>query len=349
MDHDDPDVESPPDYAPISTVRARLPGPGFLAAIGWLVVLMVAQLILGVFGAVVVLVAGLESTLPLIALAVTGNLFVAALIVGCKYGDSAGDKLAIRSPGGLRLLCVFLLALPLLLVLGEAGIWFADACREVGIPNQLIEIWGHNEAIEAIGIMNPLTSTLSVIVFGALFPAVGEELLFRGFLGRGLVARWGTWKGVLLTSLLFGAMHIHPFHAVVAAFLGVILHTVYLWTRSLIAPMLLHGINNYAAIQIPVSAKHGQLPLAAEAHLPPLLVLTALLAVLAIAFLLYRSRVRWLRADGTAWSPGFATAETPRPSVGARPEARPIGMLMSAVVIWVYLLFALALCWEVFR
>ena len=124
----------------------------------------------------------------------------------------------------------------------------------------MIEIWGQNEIIEAIGQMNPVAGTISVIIFGALFPALGEELLFRGYIGRGLVARWGMGKGVLLTSLLFGAVHIHPLHAVVAAFLGVILHALYLWTRSLIVPMLLHGINNYAAIQIPVSAKHGQSP-----------------------------------------------------------------------------------------
>ena len=349
MNRDDPDVESPPDYAPISTVRARLPGPGFLAAVGWVAVLIVVQFVLGIALAIVALIAGVDVSLPIIAVAVTGNLIVAALIVGFAYGPAGREKLAVRSPGAARLLCVFALALPLLLIVGEASEWLADAARAVGVPNGLIEIWGQNEIIEAIGQMNPVAGTISVIIFGALFPALGEELLFRGYIGRGLVARWGMWKGVLLTSLLFGAVHIHPLHAVVAAFLGVILHALYLWTRSLIVPMLLHGINNYAAIQIPVSAKHGQLPLAAEAHLPPLLALTALLAVLGIGFLLYRSRVRWARADGTAWSPWFATAETPPPSVGARLQAHPIGILMSVVAIWLYLLFALALWLEVSR
>ena len=350
MDHDDPDEDlTPPDDGSEAKVRICPPGPGFLAAVGWVAVLIVVQVVLGVALAIAALIAGVDAGLPMIAVAVTGNLIVAALIVGFAYGASGREKLAVRSPGATRLLCVFALALPLLLVVGEASEWLADACRAVGVPNGLIEIWGQNEIIEAIGRMDPVAGTISVIIFGALFPALGEELLFRGYIGRGLVARWGVWKGILLTSLLFGAVHIHPLHAVVAAFLGVILHTVYLWTRSLIAPMLLHGINNYAAIQIPVSAKHGQLPLAAEAHLPPLLVLTALLAVLGIGFLLYRSRVRWALADGTDWSPGFATAETPPPSVGARPDARPIGLRMGVVVVWLYSLFGFVLWCELSR
>ncbi len=350
MDPDGSDAElTPPNDGPAAKVRVCPPGPGFLAAVGWVVVLMAVQLALGIALAIAALIAGADMSLPIIAVAVTGNLVVAALIVGFAYGPSGREKLAVRSPGAARLLCVFALAPPLLLVVGEASEWLADALRALGVPNGLIEIWGHNDAIDAIARMDPVAGTISVILFGALFPALGEELLFRGYLGRGLVARYGVWKGVLLTSLLFGAVHIHPFHAVLAAVLGVILHALYLWTRSLLAPMLLHGLNNYAAIQIPVSAQHGQLPLSDEAQLPPLLALTALLAVFAIGFLLYRSRVRWARTDGTAWSPGFATAETPRPSVGARPDARPIGILMGAVVIWVYLLFASALWWEVFR
>ena len=95
MNRDDPDVESPPDYAPISTVRARLPGPGFLAAVGWVAVLMVVQFVLGVALAIVALIAGVDVSLPIIAVAVTGNLIVAALIVGFAYGPAGREKLAV--------------------------------------------------------------------------------------------------------------------------------------------------------------------------------------------------------------------------------------------------------------
>jgi membrane protease YdiL (CAAX protease family) len=84
---------------------------------------------------------------------------------------------------------------------------------------------------------------LGVLIIG-VGPALGEELWCRGFLGRGLIANHGVIKGVLLSSLLFGIMHVEPRQVAYATVLGVILHCVYLWTRSLFMPMLLHFMNN---------------------------------------------------------------------------------------------------------
>ena len=57
---------------------------------------------------------------------------------------------------------------------------------------------------------------LALVLF-ALGPGIAEELMFRGFLGRGLVARHGLGVGVLLTSLLFGLVHLDPPHVVATA------------------------------------------------------------------------------------------------------------------------------------
>ena len=50
--------------------------------------------------------------------------------------------------------------------------------------------------------------------------------------------------GVLLTSLLFGLMHIEPRQVIYAPVMGILLHFVYLTTRSLLMPMLIHTLNN---------------------------------------------------------------------------------------------------------
>src|SRR5262245_47410153 len=50
---------------------------------------------------------------------------------------------------------------------------------------------------------------VGVLVVG-LAPGVSEELFCRGFLGRGLVGRYGPVTGVLLTSLCFGLLHVEP-------------------------------------------------------------------------------------------------------------------------------------------
>src|SRR5262249_59009304 len=112
-----------------------------------------------------------------------------------------------------------------------------------------------------------------------------------GFVGRGLVARYGPIRGVLLTSFLFGLMHVVPRQVAYAAVMGVILHFTYLTTRSLLIPMLLHFLNNS------LSVVATQLPslyiLNAEPErIPVLLYASALLLLGAVCLALYDSRAR---------------------------------------------------------
>ena len=83
-----------------------------------------------------------------------------------------------------------------------------------------------------------------LVVALALGPALAEELLFRGLIGRGLVARRGIVAGVLWTSLLFGAAHAFPPHMLATIPVGIFLHVAYLATGNLWVPILLHFFNN---------------------------------------------------------------------------------------------------------
>jgi membrane protease YdiL (CAAX protease family) len=78
----------------------------------------------------------------------------------------------------------------------------------------------------------------------ALGPGVVEELWCRGFLGRGLTARYGTIGGVLVTSTLFGLIHLDLSLLIPITLMGVFLHFVYLTSRSLGISILLHTMNN---------------------------------------------------------------------------------------------------------
>ena len=62
----------------------------------------------------------------------------------------------------------------------------------------------------------------------AVAPAICEELIFRGLIGRGLIARQGLFRGVVITSLLFAAVHMHPAHAFGVIPLGIAMHVIYL-------------------------------------------------------------------------------------------------------------------------
>jgi membrane protease YdiL (CAAX protease family) len=87
--------------------------------------------------------------------------------------------------------------------------------------------------------------SLLTVAVGA---AVAEELFCRGFLGRGLVGRHGVLLGVLLTSFIFGLLHANIPQGVFAFLGGCYIHAVYLKTRSLWVPILLHFLNNAFAV-----------------------------------------------------------------------------------------------------
>ncbi|MGW6131428.1 CPBP family intramembrane glutamic endopeptidase [Cellulomonas sp. NPDC055163] len=86
--------------------------------------------------------------------------------------------------------------------------------------------------------------------------AVTEELLFRGVLFRVVEERAGTWGALLLTSVLFGAVHLTNPHATVwgavaiAVEAGAMLGAAYVATRTLWLPIGLHFGWNAAAAGI---------------------------------------------------------------------------------------------------
>ena len=93
----------------------------------------------------------------------------------------------------------------------------------------------------------------------AILAPLGEEWLFRGLFFRSLrdgLARWMPLRrssaiGIALSSLLFAIMHIGDGQITQwpALFvMGVLLALTYEWTGSLLAPMLVHALNNTFAL-----------------------------------------------------------------------------------------------------
>jgi membrane protease YdiL (CAAX protease family) len=88
------------------------------------------------------------------------------------------------------------------------------------------------------------TSVLVMLGAVAVGPGIVEELWCRGFLGRGLCARYGLVWGIVLTSVLFSALHLSLEQCFVFVVMGAYLHFVYLVSRSIWVPILLHLLNN---------------------------------------------------------------------------------------------------------
>jgi uncharacterized protein len=71
-----------------------------------------------------------------------------------------------------------------------------------------------------------------------------EEFLFRGFLLPSLTRYVPVWAAIGISGLLFGIAHLSLSEIVPLTTLGIILGTVYVRTRNLLAPMLLHSLWN---------------------------------------------------------------------------------------------------------
>ncbi|MEM1058080.1 MAG: type II CAAX endopeptidase family protein [Verrucomicrobiota bacterium] len=85
---------------------------------------------------------------------------------------------------------------------------------------------------------------MGMLFVGVIFAPIMEEVLFRGLLQPMLKAALGLWPAVLLTSLIFAAIHFH-LPAFTALFvLAVIMSLAYEYTGSVMVCILIHMFFN---------------------------------------------------------------------------------------------------------
>ena len=184
-----------------------------------------------------------DAMLPGMVFGGVASLALGLLAIRLIVGKEWPRILALRRPSGSHL-ALALAGLPALMLLA-IGI---DGVAQRALP----AVFDYEGMYAMFG---KWSWPMGLAVIG-LLPGIAEELWFRGFFGRGLVGRHGVAAGVLLSSFLFGAMHLEPRQAACAMFLGVFLHLSYLASRSLAVPMTLHVLNNSIAI----SAQHVPRP-----------------------------------------------------------------------------------------
>lgn len=177
-------------------------------------------------------------------------------------------------------------------------------------------------------------------------PGVVEELWCRGFLGRGLVGRYGWPLGIALTSLFFGMLHMFPiWYVIVTGTMGVGLHLIYLATKSLWASMLLHALNNSISALVSIGVISGG---RMDRNLDANPLLAGLLAFGLLVFAgvaLGTGRARVVPIDPTlpAWEPPFPGVAHPPPGANGVVRAgrtSPVA-LMGAIACCIALVFLL--------
>jgi membrane protease YdiL (CAAX protease family) len=104
------------------------------------------------------------------------------------------------------------------------------------------------------------TTGLLLILFIVAVPAVTEEIAFRGYIQRRLLKCWPPWAAILLSSALFGILHMTPYAAVNAFAIGLWLGIVAWRTNSVWPGVLCHALVNAWGISWPVGHALGLCP-----------------------------------------------------------------------------------------
>jgi membrane protease YdiL (CAAX protease family) len=94
----------------------------------------------------------------------------------------------------------------------------------------------------------PAAELWILLVAIVLLAPLAEELLYRSFLYPPLEARFGSRAGVLLTGLVFAALHLNPYDFLGLFALGVGLAYTYSRTRSLGACVVFHALINTLSV-----------------------------------------------------------------------------------------------------
>jgi membrane protease YdiL (CAAX protease family) len=121
----------------------------------------------------------------------------------------------------------------------------------LGIAGPLVELVPMNDFFRDMirEMMREMASDQGLWMFIALVIAapVLEELIFRGIMLDGLLRIYSPTKAVMVSSLLFGLIHLNPAQFVGGALVGCFMGWVYVHTRSVMATILIHASFNLTA------------------------------------------------------------------------------------------------------
>lgn len=96
--------------------------------------------------------------------------------------------------------------------------------------------------------MDMSDNTMGMLSMALLAPVV-EELMFRGAIQGYLMRRCSSpWTGIVVSALVFGAIHMNPQQVAYATALGLVFGWIYYRTRSLLPVIAGHILNNSVAV-----------------------------------------------------------------------------------------------------
>ncbi|HEY7751002.1 MAG TPA: CPBP family intramembrane glutamic endopeptidase [Ignavibacteriaceae bacterium] len=95
-----------------------------------------------------------------------------------------------------------------------------------------------------------LPEILLVVTAVAIIPAICEEVMFRGFIQRSFEQKLKPFMAALITAIFFSLYHFNPYGILPLMILGLYFGFAAYTSKTLLIPILLHFINNFAAVML---------------------------------------------------------------------------------------------------
>lgn len=101
-----------------------------------------------------------------------------------------------------------------------------------------------SEFVEELLSQEMADSRFNLFILIVILAPIIEEIIFRGLIFSRLSVKWDNRWAVIGTSVIFGVLHLDPVGAFVFSVVSCLL---YMQTRTLIVPIVLHAMNNLIA------------------------------------------------------------------------------------------------------
>lgn len=143
-----------------------------------------------------------------------------------------------------------LLAIAMMVILIPGINLIASLNADIPVPEWMIQMEkSAEELIKRLLITDKFSVFALNLFMVAVLPAIGEELFFRSVLQKYFIKLTNNnAAGIIITSLIFSAIHMQFLGFIPRFMLGIIFGYLYLWTGSIKVPMLVHFVNNGLAV-----------------------------------------------------------------------------------------------------
>jgi len=121
---------------------------------------------------------------------------------------------------------------------------FATITIQVGIISPIISIIPMSESVKDMFLKLSNQGGVFLFIAGVILAPIIEELIFRGIILDGLLRRYSPVKSIIVSSILFGIVHLNPWQFISAVFVGFFSGWVYYKTNNLTLSILIHLVNN---------------------------------------------------------------------------------------------------------